>query len=165
LSARRARVLLLGIGNPARQDDGLGPALAARIEALGLAEVTVDANYQLSVEDAATVARYDAVIFADAAVEGPEPFYFRRLEPAGDASFSSHSVTPAAVLKLAREMFAGEADAFVLGIRGYAFEMFVETLTDRAAANLTAAVAWLAPVLRAGSWADAARAGTMVETH
>jgi len=36
------RVLVLGYGNPAREDDGLGPLIAERIGELGLAGVEVD---------------------------------------------------------------------------------------------------------------------------
>ena len=63
------KVLLYGFGNPARGDDGLGPALAAAIEELAIPNITVDANYQLTVEDAADIAGYDAVVFADAATQ------------------------------------------------------------------------------------------------
>ena len=47
------KVLLIGYGNPGRLDDGLGPALAAAVEKLAIPGVTVDADYQLNVEDAA----------------------------------------------------------------------------------------------------------------
>ena len=47
------RVLVIGYGNPGRQDDGLGAAVIERLEALGLEGVTVDADYQLNIEDAA----------------------------------------------------------------------------------------------------------------
>ena len=50
------RILLIGYGNPARVDDGLGPALAKAIEQLGLADITVETGYQLQVEDACQVA-------------------------------------------------------------------------------------------------------------
>ena len=83
-----SKVLLIGYGNPGRLDDGLGPALATAIEKLGIEGVTVDAAYQLSVEDAAAAAEHDIVVFADADVSGPEPFRFHRIEPAPALSFS-----------------------------------------------------------------------------
>ena len=60
------RILLIGYGNPGRADDGLGPALADRIEALDLPGLTVESDYQLSIEHAALAAGHDIVIFADA---------------------------------------------------------------------------------------------------
>jgi hydrogenase maturation protease len=151
MAGRTGRILLIGFGNPGRLDDGLGPALAARIEQLGLLNVTVDSDYQLTVEDAAEAAQHDVVIFADADVGGPEPFYMRRLSPSGGTlSFSTHSVTPAAVLTLTRELFRTEPQGFLLGIRGYEFNEFGERLSDRAAENLEAAATYLAAALESG---------------
>lgn len=153
------KVLLIGYGNPGRLDDGLGPALAERFETKELIGVTVDADYQLLVEDAAAVAEHDVVIFADAAVTGREPFSFRRIEPAeGGVGFSSHSLEPPAVVALARDMFGSKARAFALGIRGYAFNEFGERLSERARDNLEAAAAFLEGVIGNGLYDDAADA-------
>ena len=145
----RVRILVLGYGNPGRRDDGLGPACAAELEKLGLPDVTVDSDYQLTVEDADALARHDVVVFIDAAVDGPEPFAFRRIEPGPAVVFSSHSATPEGVLTLTDELFHEQPDAYVLGIRGYEFNEFGEALSERARANLAAALAFITPVLRA----------------
>jgi len=145
----RDRVLLIGYGNPGRLDDGLGPALAEEIARRGLPGVTVEANYQLTVEDAAQVAEHDVVLFADADAAGPEPFSVRRVEPgAAEPGWSSHSVTPADVLGLASRLFAARPPGWLLGIRGYEFDDFGEELSDRARANLDAAVAWTDNAIR-----------------
>ena len=60
------KILLIGYGNPGRLDDGLGPAFAKAVEALHTPGVTVEANYQLAVEDAHAVAQHEIVVFADA---------------------------------------------------------------------------------------------------
>jgi hydrogenase maturation protease len=137
------KILVLGFGNPGRLDDGLGPALAARLEALGLPGVTVDSDYQLTVEDAAQVAAHDVVIFVDAHVSCAPPFVFLRLQPRPSASFSSHSVRPDAVLGLAHTLFGGHTEGYVLGIRGHAFNEFGEHLSPEARANLDAACDFL----------------------
>lgn len=142
------RVLLIGYGNPGRLDDGLGPALAERFEKLGLPGVTVDANYQLNVEDAADLAEHDVVIFADADVSGPEPFWFRRIEPKRVLSFTTHSVAPDALLGLAEQLFDARGEAFILGIRGYRFNEFGEGLSPEAQENLDAAAEFLEAALR-----------------
>ena len=147
-----AKVLLIGYGNPGRLDDGLGPALAAAVEALAIPGVTVEADYQLNVEDAAAAADQDVVVFADADVAGPEPYWFRRIEPKQAWSFSTHSIEPAAVLAMARQMFSAKTDGYILGIRGYDFNEFGERLSDRARANLAAALAFIEPALRSGSF-------------
>ena len=149
MNARTQRILLYGFGNPARGDDGLGPALAAAIEELGIPNIVVDANYQLTVEDAAEIAGYDAVVFADAATQGPSPFWFSRVDDTavkrvgnhvGSIGWTSHSVSPAQVVALARDLFASKVAAYALGIRGYEFGDLDEALSSRAIDNLTEAV-------------------------
>ena len=63
----------------------LDGALAGIMEEKQLPGVTVDANYQLAVEDAAQVAEYDVVVFADAAIAGDGPFWMKRILPGGSA--------------------------------------------------------------------------------
>jgi hydrogenase maturation protease len=150
--AGRTRVLLIGFGNPGRRDDGLGPALASAIEKLRLPGVTVETAYQLSVEDAAAVAEHDVVVFADADTADAEPFGFRRIEPVRAVSFSSHSVQPEALLALAEDLFGRRVEGYVLGIRGYAFNQYAERLSERARANLLAAISFIEEVVRERSF-------------
>ena len=159
MSAPRGDILLIGFGNPGRLDDGLGPALAEAVEALGIEGVTVEAGYQLDVEDAADVATHKTVVFADADATGPAPFSFRRVEPAEamPLSFSSHSVQPEALLATARDLFGHAAEAYMLGIRGCAFDAFGESLSERAQDNLAAALAFIEPVLRERSFKEVAQ--------
>jgi hydrogenase maturation protease len=150
------RVLLLGIGNPGRQDDGLGPALA---EALGRSDIpglTLDADYQLTVEDAAALAECDVVVFADADAAGPEPFSLRRVEARQTLEFTSHGVEPDAVVGLAKRLFGRSPEAWIFGIRGYRFGELAEGLSPKARQNLEQALAFLAPLLRAGGFEEAA---------
>jgi len=147
----RRTVLLIGYGNPGRLDDGLGPALAEAVEAMALDGVTVDADYQLTVEHAEAVARHDVVIFVDAATEGPEPLAFTEIEPEGDVGFTTHSLQPQAVLALAHQLFAAHARGYLLAVRGYAFNEFGQSLSDTARANLDAAIEFVAGVLRSGN--------------
>jgi len=156
MSQNGTKILLIGFGNPGRLDDGLGPALAEAVAKLEIPGVTVDADYQLTVEDAAEVARHDVVIFADADVSGPEPFAFRRIEPVPAVSFSSHSVQPSAVLGLAHELFGARTKGYLLGMRGYAFNAFDETLSEKARANLVEALRFITQVLRDGRFREVA---------
>ncbi len=142
------RILVIGYGNPGRRDDGLGPALAAALEELALPGVTVDVDYQLTVEHAAAVAQHDVVVFADAAVRGAEPFEFRPLAPGEPATFSTHSVSPAGVLALARQCFQARTQGYVLALRGYEFNEFGEGLSPQAQTNLTAALEFIQTFLR-----------------
>ncbi len=157
-------VLVIGYGNPGRQDDGLGPALAEAIERLQIPGVTVEADYQLTVEDAATVAAHRYVVFADASVGGREPFFFRAVQPAAYTSFSTHSVEPEVVLALARDLFQADTKGYALGIRGYHFHEFGEALSDEARENLAAALGFIVPALKACSFDEIASADQDVES-
>lgn len=137
------RTLVLGYGNPGRLDDGLGPAVVRALEARGLEGVTCDADYQLRLEDAAEIARHDAVVFVDAAAAGPEPFSYERVEPEPGRRFTTHSVPPGALLSVARTCFGVDVPARLLAVRGYDFDAFGERLSDAAVRNLEAAVAFL----------------------
>jgi len=144
-------IIVIGFGNQAREDDGLGIAVAEEIEKLNIDGIEVDADYQLNVEDAAAVAEHDAVVFIDASIEGDGPFTFTRLTPKREETFSSHTVSPEGVMGLAHDLFNATADGYMLGIRGYSFEMFTEEMTDRAHKNMRKAIDFLVPMLRTGS--------------
>lgn len=142
------RVLVLGYGNPGRQDDGLGPAAATGIGGLGWPNITAYDNYQLNIEDAIDVAEHDVVWFVDAAKTGPSPYNVRDLSPASTIAFTSHIVRPEAILAIARQCYGRSPQAFLLAIRGYQFE-FIEELTVGAIDNLHAALVMLTERIRA----------------
>ncbi len=148
MTVKTEKILLIGFGNPARGDDGLGPALAEAIEAKNIAGVTVDTDYQLTVEDSARVAEHNIVIFADASINGPEPFSFEPLDAKEYDSFSSHSVEPAQVLALAENLFNSKAAGYILGIRGYEFDDFGTPISEKAKANLEKAVDFIGKLLK-----------------
>lgn len=135
-------LLIYGYGNPGRQDDGLGVALVGQLAAWAKSEdlpgLVFDANYQLNVEDALAVAEARAVVFIDASKSGPAPFEFRPLKPRKEISFSTHAMPPESVLALAHELCGATPPAWILAIRGCAWEPN-RTPTVAAQAHLTAA--------------------------
>lgn len=144
-------VLVLGYGNPARRDDGLGPALARRIAAMEIPGVQVRTAYQLNVEDAELVSRHDVVVFVDACLQSPPPFGFRELEPGPDTlEFTTHSLAPEGVLGLARSLFGASTRGFAVGVRGYDLHEMVESLTADAAVNLEETLTWMVRALEPG---------------
>jgi hydrogenase maturation protease len=143
-------VLVLGYGNPGRQDDGLGPAVAERIEALRWPHVTAYDNYQLNIEDAVEVADHNVIWFVDASRTSAAPFTVEEIAPSATLEFTSHLMRPQAVLALARQYYGSAPRAYLMAIRGYEFE-FVEALTPAATDNLRLAVDMLEKRLRARS--------------
>jgi hydrogenase maturation protease len=141
------RVLVLGWGNPGRQDDGLGPAIVEELEKLRLPGVIAEADYQLSIENAADLAEADKAIFVDAAVEGAEPFEIRRVEPSTAISFSTHAFVPGSVLALCEQAYGRAPEALLVGVRGYSFEL-AEGLTEKALMNAGAALGFITSQIR-----------------
>ncbi len=151
---------VIGFGNPAREDDGIGPAVVAAVERAELEGVTFDANYQLTVEDAADVAGCDVVVFVDAfaanedrtAKAGEGSFSFEPVEPKLRDSFSTHSVLPQDVLGMAWEFFGSRTKGYLLSVHGYSFRMFVEEMTGRAKENVGLAAKFLIELLERGDF-------------
>jgi hydrogenase maturation protease len=141
---------VLGYGNPSRRDDGLGPAFAEAIGRMNFDGVTVDAGYQLGIEDAVAIVGHDEVLFVDAAREGAEPFNFERVSPGRSASFTTHRVHPSFVLAIARDLFDAETKGYLLGIRGYELDEPEEGLSRGAEANLREALRFVVQALETG---------------
>ena len=149
--------LLYAYGNPGRCDDGLGPALAARIEALELPLVTVECDYQLTVEDALIVAQHDLVVFADASVDASPPWSLVEIHAKSATTFSSHVCDAASIMATAREVWGCAPRSFQLGIRGYEFNSFGEQLSPRAEENLDSACEMLKEVFLGDGLAQLSR--------
>jgi hydrogenase maturation protease len=134
------RILVIGYGNPGRGDDGLGPALAERLEELCIPALTIESDYQLTIDHAALAAEHDIVVFADAVADADAPYYFQPVVAASSGQFTSHSVTPGEVLFLARTCFEASPEAYLLGIRAYRLEYCEEGLSPAALEGLEAAL-------------------------
>jgi hydrogenase maturation protease len=136
------RILVIGYGNPGRGDDGLGPALAAGIEGLSLAGVTIEIDYQLTVDHAALIAAHEAVVFVDAIMGLAEPFRLSKVGTSQPNVLGSHRVTPEAVMTLSKLLFGNRPPAWMLAIAGDAFGEVKEGLSPRAQDNLWLALAF-----------------------
>ncbi|MGQ9800403.1 MAG: hydrogenase maturation protease [Candidatus Saccharicenans sp.] len=143
----QTKILVYGIGNPGRQDDGLGPALVARLENKKITGLRLEADYQLQIEDALLFLGQDLVIVVDALKTGHKPFIFRRIKPAGDFTFTSHSLPPATVAFLCQQLYEKTPEVYILGIRGYEFEPG-EKLSLKARDNLRQALAFILGILK-----------------
>ncbi|SDW45909.1 hydrogenase maturation protease [Nitrosomonas oligotropha] len=134
------KLLLLGYGNPGRGDDALGPLLVEHIAQLQLADVACLVDMQLLIEHAADLTDFDRIIFVDADMSCQEPFEFSTVTAEKDASYTSHALTPAAVLYVYQQIHSHAAPpAILLRIRGYRFELG-DYLSMQANENLAAAI-------------------------
>ena len=141
------KILIYGYGNPGRQDDGLGAMFVELMDEWiakeQITNVYTDCNYQLNVEDCATIADYDTVIFVDASVADIENYKLEEVLP-NDATieFTRHAVSASYVLDLCQKIYNKHPKAFVLHIKAYEFE-FIEGITTKASENLNAAFEFL----------------------
>ena len=142
------KTLIYGYGNAGRMDDGIGERFVEMvdkwIEEEKIENLFTDCNYQLNIEDAATVSEYDAVVFVDASiVEDVENFRREKVEP-NDATieFTMHAVSTSYVIDLCRKIYNKTPDAYVLHVRAYEFD-FKEEMTPRAVENMLDAFVFL----------------------
>lgn len=137
-----APLLIFGWGNPSRGDDALGPLFVERVAALDLPGVECLTDFQLQVEHALDLRERARILFVDASLDAAAPFRHRRLLPARDASFSTHAITPEAVMQVYADLH-GEPPppCELLAIRGERYELG-ENLSPAAAGHLDAALDW-----------------------
>lgn len=134
-------VLVFAWGNPSRGDDALGPALLEMLETRQreggeFAGVELLCDYQLQVEHALDLQGRQRVLFIDASVSAQTPCVLQQLRPQQDASYTTHAMSPAAVLAVYEQINdEPPPPAFMLSIRGYEFELG-EELSLQARSNL-----------------------------
>jgi len=146
MSAAVPATLVLGWGNLSRGDDALGPRCLANLRAALPAcmkeHVEFLDDYQLQVEFALDLVGRTRLLFIDASVNCAAPFAARQALPRRDSSFSSHSLSPEALLQVFVDLQGHiPPSATVLEIRGESFELG-EPMTAVAQANLAGATAW-----------------------
>jgi len=137
------KILIFGYGNVLRGDDGLGQMLSEKIEALRLEGVTCESDIQLEIEDSAIAAEHGIIVFADSSVDCKEPYEFTKLSPKKSVSITSHSVAPEGILHLAGLCFNSSVQGYLLAIRGYEFNFFVDRISKQAEQNLNEAFEFL----------------------
>jgi hydrogenase maturation protease len=142
-----AKIYIYGYGNPGRQDDGLGPALVERLETDRVDGIETDTNYQLNIEDADNISRSDIVIFVDASLNCAEPYEFYEIGPSDEITFTTHAISPQSVVALCSDLYNKKVKAFVLAIRGYAWELG-EDMTPDARSNMDKAYGFVLDKIR-----------------
>jgi len=118
------KFLLIGIGNSARADDGLGWLFLDEIKKRYPGIFITEYRYQLQVEDAELISHYDAVLFIDATQEKiPGGCAIRPCESSGSFFYSSHLQSPEAIVYLSEELYGRTPVACTLHISGYEWEL------------------------------------------
>lgn len=138
-------ILIFTCGNPSRGDDALGTEFISRLQAeLKQSEreqqVELLTDFQFQVEHATDLFGRELVIFADACVSSEAPFQLIEIEAANDLSYTTHSMSPVAVLEVYQQLYnEPPPESRLLSIRGYEFELGA-SLSTNAEQNLQQAV-------------------------
>jgi len=147
--------LIIGFGNPDREDDGiawqvlvqtarrLNRVIPAQPEDGFLPEGEEPDLWfvlQLTPEMAETLAQYNRLCFVDAHTgEIPDEILFQPVSGSPAASAFTHHLTPAACLALVQSLYQRSPEAVLLSIRGYSFG-FLRQLSPQCEALLLPAV-------------------------
>ena len=136
------RILLVGIGNSGRKDDGLGWKFTEEVNLLKLPSLDIEFRYQLQIEDVLLIGRYDKIIFADASHGTLQNgFECKPCIAAQHYFFSSHIQTPETILYLAKELYNKTPDAYTLAIEGHDWGLGTN-LSNEAKINLHKAISF-----------------------
>jgi len=139
-----APILVFGWGNLSRGDDALGPLFVEKLRAALAGDPRVEflEDYQLQIEHALDLAGRRQLLFVDASLGCAAPFEVTPLAPARDASFTTHALSPRALLQVFCDV-QGETPppCTLLAIRAERFELG-EPPGPAALENLEAALGW-----------------------
>ncbi len=156
--AAAGSVMLLGIGNDGRQDDGLGWAFLQRVQSWGSFAGSIHYRFQLQIEDAQTICQAETVIFVDACRQTlPQSYRWQECHPAGELGYTSHQLTPQSVLHLCDQLYGVCPPAYLLLIEGLSWELEIglskpaQANLDRAFEFFTRQQPWIAKPGRATS--------------
>lgn len=130
------KILLIGIGNRGRGDDGLGWAFLDSVKNEKNLNAELVYKYQLNIEDAELISSADKVLFIDAFNgELANGFSYEECQVKDSFEFTTHALNPGVVLSLAKNLFNATPQANVLSIKGIKWELG-EGLSETALNNL-----------------------------
>ncbi|MDD5276133.1 MAG: hydrogenase maturation protease [Methylovulum sp.] len=151
-------VLVFGYGNLSRGDDALGPLVLEHIKEHAkhvLPAVDMLSDFQLQIEHALDLENRELVLFVDASVACKNAFDFTELTPARDKSYTTHAMSPAAVLAVYQDIKKQPPPpCFLLSIKGEKFELG-EGLSANAEQHLAEACQFIGELLSSidsGKW-------------
>jgi hydrogenase maturation protease len=148
------KTLLLGYGNPDREDDGVAwHILRAIALELGLPapdsyedpfpeseELEFTFSLQLTPEMAEEINSFEHVCFIDAHTGSiPEPVRLIAVDSEFQRSPLTHHLTPQSLLSICKTVYGGKPNAALLSVRGYRF-LFSRELSEETLAFVPQAV-------------------------
>jgi hydrogenase maturation protease len=115
-------ILLLGIGNSLRSDDGIGAYVCAQMQHLQLNNVVIQTAQQLQTEYVEELLNYKAVIVIDASIAATE-VSFEKVVAGGSAVASSHHMNLSMMQALAQQLYGKPVELYSCAIPAENFEL------------------------------------------
>lgn len=135
-------ILIAGIGNTLRSDDGVAAFVCTEIEKKKLQNVTVITSQQLQTEFIDQFLQYDYVLVVDASINA-EGILFEKVPDTTEAVLhSSHHINLATLNSLAKQLHGRSINLYSCGIETESFETG-EQLSAKAKANAEKAVLFI----------------------
>ncbi len=132
--------LIFTWGNPSRGDDAIGPQVYDMLCSRNLVGVDMLTDFQLQIEHAVDLEKRERVLFVDASISTKPPYTLSRLWPDMDSSYTTHAMSPGALLAVFEQINHRQPPAsFLLTIKGYDFGLGLP-LSKRALGNTAEAV-------------------------
>ncbi|MDJ0814041.1 MAG: hydrogenase maturation protease [Woeseiaceae bacterium] len=111
-------------GNISRGDDAIGPMLAEALRDIAPPGIRVIEDHQLNIEHVTDISIDGLVLFIDASVAIESGCQLQRIGPVDEGNFSTHAISPQALLNVFEKTIAKPApDAWLLHVAAREFEL------------------------------------------
>jgi hydrogenase maturation protease len=114
-------ILILGIGNPLRGDDGIGAYVCAQLEQINIPRLSVQTTHQLHTEWIYIFRQYDVVLLIDASLSDQEVLIRPISRAPASSSNLSHHMAASQVAALTSLVVGSATRFFECAVPGDAF--------------------------------------------
>lgn len=136
-------ILVFAWGNPSRGDDAIGPYIKNLLAKRKPDGVELLTDFQLQIEHAVDLEHRASILFVDASISARPPFEFTKLEPDEDIVFTTHAMSPRALMTVYRKVNQKPPPpCYLLSVRAYRFALG-QPLSDTARQHATQAAAFI----------------------
>ncbi len=117
------KILVIGIGNTLRGDDGIGKYICTCIEKIKLPNVSTTTAYQLETNLLEAFIQYDTIIIADASISGRPVSFINAATLQQQPVSSSHHADAKSLAALAKQLYKKDLEILLCAVRGENFDM------------------------------------------
>ncbi|MCX7987373.1 MAG: hypothetical protein N2662_10580 [Bacteroidales bacterium] len=122
-------VIVYGIGNPDRSDDGIGKycidsILAKKETSQMLSHVHGKAIFHLTIDELEFASKFSDIVLIDASIDNRiKNFSYSQIKPDVKQQFTTHLLTPEEFLSSIIQLFDSHPTIHLISIRGYQWQI------------------------------------------